>query len=254
MRLAYIGHCILKFSKNRADVHERKQHLQQTITTPWGQRRTQSLKHWRFLITDAAVGQRGYYRITKTTGLGTETPHPHLLVLYHRFSEQYIAHETKNFRISHNSSEISILLDRWVTSTPSVKTLVKKKNPSIFVKNVTCLHAGLLKIWRVFSVSCETEYRRVTTNCCFMGNTKFKTSYRSPTDAELMHRTRYQQRSELAYCPNECTDIMADIKQTEVQEYSSAVNSYCHSDHSQDNGQRCRFSSTMTSTVPLSGS
>jgi hypothetical protein len=112
----------------------------------------------------------------------------------------------------------------------------------IFVKNITCLNVGLLKIWRTFSVSCETEYRQVTTNCCFIGDIKFKTSYRSPTEAELTHRTRYQKRSELAYYPNECTEIMADIKQTEVQVYSSAVNRYCHSDHSQDNGKGVDFS------------
>jgi len=93
------------------------------------------------------------------------------------------------------------------------------------------------RIWTVFYVSCETEYWRVTMNCCFMGDIKFTASYRSPTQAELMHRNRYQQRSELAYCPNECTEIMADIKHTEVQEYSSAVNRYCRSDQS---GQRAK--------------
>ena len=105
-----------------------------------------------------------------------------------------------------------------------------------------------------YFVSCETEYRWVTMNCCFMGDIKVTTSYRSPTQAELMNRTRYQQRSGLAYYPNGCTEIMADIKQTEVQEYSSADNRYCRSVHSQDNEQRCWFSSTKTSTVPLPGS
>jgi hypothetical protein len=203
-------------------------------------------------ITDAAVGQRGNYRTTMTTGLGTETLHLPLLVLHHKFSK---IHETEIFRISHNPSEIFILLDSWVTSIPSVKMLGPQKRnacPYIFVKNIICLNVGLLKIWRVFFVSCETEYGRVTTNCCFMGDIKFKTSYRSPTEAELMHRTRYQQRSELAYYPNESTEIIAGIIQTEVQEYSSAVATYRHSDYSQDNGQRCRFSPTITSTVPLS--
>lgn len=105
----------------------RKQPPQQTITVPWGQRWTQSLKRWRIWIADAAVGHRGYYRKTMTTRLGTETLHLPLLVLYHTFSKRYIAHETKTFRISHNSSEIFILLDSRVTSTPLSKCWVDKQ-------------------------------------------------------------------------------------------------------------------------------
>jgi len=146
MRLAYLGHCILKLTKNGTDVHEKGQPLQQTVTVPWGQRRTQSLESWRIRITDAAVGQRGYYRTTMTTGLSTGTLHLPLLVLHHIFSKQFIAHEPKIFRISHNSSDSSILLDSWVTSTPCQNAGPIEKNacPNIFVKK-----HNMFKSWSI---------------------------------------------------------------------------------------------------------
>ena len=46
-----------------------------------------------------------------------------------------------------------------------------KQNRTVkFHKNVTCLNGGLLRIRQVFPVSCETLYRWVRTNCCFIGD------------------------------------------------------------------------------------
>lgn len=124
----------------------RKQPLQQTVTVPWGRRRTQSLKRWRIWITDAAVGHRGYYRTTMTTGLGTETLHLPLLVLYHTFSKQYITHETKIFRIHtirlRFSSYYTIGLQAHLLS----KCRVDKKTACPYT-SVKTQHAEVLFCW-----------------------------------------------------------------------------------------------------------
>ena len=109
----------MKLSKNGTGVHE-KETAPATDSNRTLRTETNSVSE---LIADAAVGHRRYYRKTMTAGLGTEMLHLPLPVLYHTFSKQYIAHETKIFRISHNSSEIFIFLDSRVTSTPSVKML-----------------------------------------------------------------------------------------------------------------------------------
>jgi hypothetical protein len=49
--------------------------------------------------------------------------------------------------------------------------LTTKKNRTVKLhKNVTCLNGGILRIRQVFPVSCETLYRWVRTNCCFIGD------------------------------------------------------------------------------------
>jgi hypothetical protein len=69
-------------------------------------------------------------------------------------------------------TEIPALLDSWVTNTPSVKCCVHKKIAFSlhFSKSITCLHVSLLRICKVFSLTCKSVYLWVTTNCCFMSN------------------------------------------------------------------------------------
>jgi len=66
--------------------------------------------------------------------------------------------------------DIPAFVESWVTNTPSVKMSCPKRNCLYlyFRKNMACLSVDLLRICQVFSVSCKTAYRWITTNCCFM--------------------------------------------------------------------------------------
>ena len=79
----------------------------------------------------------------------------------------------RQFVVTHTilQTEISALLDSWVTNTP-VKMLCPQKNllSFHFHKNGTCLSVGLLMIAQVFSVSCKIVCCWVLTYCCFMNN------------------------------------------------------------------------------------
>jgi hypothetical protein len=77
----------------------------------------------------------------------------------------------RQFVITHKilQAEIPALLDSWVTNTPSVKSCFSL----YFRRNITRLSVGILGIGQVFSVSCKTVCRRVTTNCSFMTDIVF---------------------------------------------------------------------------------
>ena len=68
-------------------------------------------------------------------------------------------------------TEIPALLDGWVTNTP-VKNVFTQTNcfSLYFLKNISCLRVGLLRIGQVLSVCCRTVYRWVTTKCYFMSD------------------------------------------------------------------------------------
>jgi hypothetical protein len=147
------------------------------------------MKRWRIWVTDAAVGQTRFHRTTMATGVGMETIQLPLFVLHHKFGEQYIAHETKIFRIAHNSSNWDSHIVRQLgykhTFCQNVGSTTKTACPSIFVNKHSMLTCWSIKnLESFFSVSCEAEHRWVTTNCCCTGNIQFKTSYRSTTEAQ----------------------------------------------------------------------
>ena len=77
------------------------------------------------------------------------------------------------FVVTHKirQTEIAALLDSWVTNTP-VKMLCPHKIclSFYFLKNMTCLSGGLLRVGQVFFVSCKIVYRWVTTNFHYMNN------------------------------------------------------------------------------------
>jgi hypothetical protein len=80
----------------------------------------------------------------------------------------------QQFIVTHTIRQIEIfaLLDSWVTSTPSVKTLCPRKTrfSLYFRQHITHLIVGVLVMCQTFSVSCKIVYRWVTTNCCFMSD------------------------------------------------------------------------------------
>jgi len=75
-----------------------------------------------------------------------------------------MAHETAICCYPHNSPEIPALLGSQFNSTHYVQMLCAQQNCfSHFRKNITRLHAGLLRIGQIFSFSSKTVYRRFMT-------------------------------------------------------------------------------------------
>jgi hypothetical protein len=79
----------------------------------------------------------------------------------------------RQFVVTHTiqQTEIHTLLDSWVTNAPSVKMLGPQKiaGPYIFVKKQIMLKCQSIDDQSSVSLSRKSAYRRVMTNCCFMG-------------------------------------------------------------------------------------
>jgi hypothetical protein len=69
-----------------------------------------------------------------------------------------------------HQTDISSLLDSWVTNTSFIKCCHHKTNCSSICchKNITCLSGGLLRVCQVFFCLCKIMYQGVITNCLFM--------------------------------------------------------------------------------------
>jgi hypothetical protein len=65
------------------------------------------------------------------------------------------------------------------------KCHVHKKFSLYYCTNITCLNVGLLMICKVFSFSCNTLYRWVMTNCCFMSNMRLSCTELHPNQWKL---------------------------------------------------------------------
>jgi hypothetical protein len=122
MRLAYLGHCILKLTKNGTDVHEKETaSVTDNKSTLWTETKPVA-------ETLAYLSYRrgcGPYRILQNnddkSGYGDDTSTFNSYCTTNSMNNTSLT--KRKFFASHTirQTEILTLLDSWVTSTPSVK-------------------------------------------------------------------------------------------------------------------------------------